>query len=185
MQEKILAYLQLLHRWGNKLNLTADPLPETIIKRHLPDIFQLAVMVGKINDIRTVADIGSGAGLPGALLSILCPRLQITLVEANRKKCSFLLTVKAQIDLGLEVVNGRLEELKLEPVDLACSRATWAPEVWLQKAKTIIESGKYVVVFSAGSAFQIAPKSDFEAISRVNYTIEEDIPREILLLARE
>lgn len=185
MQEKILAYLKLLYHWGNKLNLTADPLPETIIKRHLPDVFQLALMVRKIKDIKIVADIGSGAGLPGALLSILCPHLQITLVEANRKKCSFLLTVKTQIDLALEVVNGRFEELKLDPVDMACSRATWAPEVWLQKAKTIIEPGKYLVVFSAGSAFQIAPNSDFEAVSRVNYTIEEDNPREILLLARE
>lgn len=90
-------------------------------------ILNSAVLVEAIPaDVRTVADIGSGAGLPGIPVAIARPDLEVTLIEPLLRRTTFLEEVVA--DLGLSnvtVVRGRAEELvkKLPGFDVVTSRA--------------------------------------------------------------
>jgi 16S rRNA (guanine527-N7)-methyltransferase len=85
-QEKLLAYLDLLAHWNRAYNLTAVRDRGEMIPRHLLD--SLAVLPFVQGE--SLADIGSGAGLPGIPLAIARPALAVTLIESNGKKARFL-----------------------------------------------------------------------------------------------
>ena len=83
---KLLAYLELLAKWNRTYNLTAVREPLEMVSRHLLD--SLAVLPFLRGE--TLADLGSGAGLPGIPLAIARPDLAVTLIESNGKKARFL-----------------------------------------------------------------------------------------------
>jgi 16S rRNA (guanine527-N7)-methyltransferase len=83
---KLLAYLELLAKWNRAYNLTAVRDPLEMVPRHLLDsLTVLPFLHGE-----TMADLGSGAGLPGIPLAIARPDLAVTLIESNGKKARFL-----------------------------------------------------------------------------------------------
>lgn len=83
---RMLAYLELLAKWNRAYSLTAVRDPLEMVSRHLLDsLATLPFLHGK-----TLADLGSGAGLPGIPLAIARPELAVTLVESNGKKARFL-----------------------------------------------------------------------------------------------
>jgi 16S rRNA (guanine527-N7)-methyltransferase len=107
-QQKLLAYLALLHKWNKTYNLTAIRQPDQMVIYHLLD--SLAVLPylwhGKW------LDVGCGAGLPGLVLAVVKPEWAFTLIDSNSKKTSFV--AQAIIELGLknvEVICGRVEDL--------------------------------------------------------------------------
>lgn len=85
-QAKLLAYLDLLAKWNRAYNLTAVRDPADMVSRHLLDSLAVLPFVHGEN----LADLGSGAGLPGIPLAIARPDLAVTLVESNGKKARFL-----------------------------------------------------------------------------------------------
>jgi 16S rRNA (guanine527-N7)-methyltransferase len=103
---RLLQYLALIEKWNRTYNLTAVRDPLDMVKQHLLD--SLAVVPHL--SAGTVADVGSGAGLPGIPLAIARPDWQITVNDANQKKAAFLR--QAVIELGLKnatVHEGRVE----------------------------------------------------------------------------
>jgi 16S rRNA (guanine527-N7)-methyltransferase len=82
----LIDYLELLAKWNRAYNLTAVRDAVEMVSRHLLD--SLAVLPFVHGD--TLADLGSGAGLPGIPLAIARPDLAITLIESNGKKARFL-----------------------------------------------------------------------------------------------
>ena len=120
-QHRLLRYLSLLQKWNRVYNLTAIREPSRLVSHHLLD--SLAV-VPHLSGSR-IADIGSGAGLPGIPIAISRPDCQVFLVESNHKKGAFLR--QAVIELGLHnavVIIARVETWRPEPtVQLAISRA--------------------------------------------------------------
>lgn len=105
-------YLALLERWNRTYNLTAVRDPREMVDRHLLDSLSLHPHV---RDIATLADLGSGAGLPGIPLAIAVPGLEVTLVESNGKKARFLREAVRTLGLG----NARVVESRAEAVDLS------------------------------------------------------------------
>ena len=106
---RLLDYVELLARWNATYNLTAVRDPGEMVTRHLLD--SLAVhpyVVGA-----TLADLGTGPGLPGIPLALAIPSLQVSLVESNGKKARFLR--EAVRTLGLS--NARVLESRAEAVD--------------------------------------------------------------------
>ncbi len=180
-RDGICAYLRLLQKWGQRINLTADPSPERVVSRHLPDALYLyRKMSGDLglNSTTVYLDVGSGAGLPGLLVAVLLPGLQCTLVESIAKKCTFLRTVVHELGLSsVQVVNKRLEPGDLFQADIVSSRATWSPETWLQRAAGMLRSGGIAVVFTAGE-LQFAPDTfGFSLYSKSCYRLTDGTRR--------
>jgi 16S rRNA (guanine527-N7)-methyltransferase len=107
--EKLLAYLELLAKWNKTYNLTAIRDPLQAVSHHLLD--SLVVLRELSDRAGTLADVGSGGGLPGIPLAIADPARRVTLNDANEKKGAFLR--QAVIELGLrnaDVHIGRVED---------------------------------------------------------------------------
>src|SRR3546814_989152 len=103
----LLAYLALLDRWNHTYNLPAIRDPRAMVALHLLDSLAMHPFV---RDIGSLADLGSGAGLPGIPLAIAVPALRVTLVESNGKKARFLR--EAVRTLGLD--NAQVAESRTE-----------------------------------------------------------------------
>ena len=103
----LLAYLALLARWNATYNLTAIRDPREMVAKHLLDSLAMQPFV---RGLRTLADLGTGPGLPGIPLAIATPGLQVTLVESNGKKARFLREAVRQLGLGnVQVAESRIE----------------------------------------------------------------------------
>ena len=108
--DALLAYLALLDRWNRTYNLTAIRDPGEMVDKHLLDSL---AMHAHVAGVERLADLGTGAGLPGIPLAIVHPRLQVTLVESNGKKARFLR--EAVRRLGLD--NAQVAESRIEQFD--------------------------------------------------------------------
>lgn len=120
-QQKLLDYIALLQKWNKVHNLTAVRDPEEMVTLHLLDSLSI---LPHIKNGRLL-DVGSGAGLPGIPLAIVRPDLQVTVMDSNRKKASFMRQAKAALDIrNLDVVCGRVEDFRpAQPFDMIVSRA--------------------------------------------------------------
>ena len=85
-QAKLLSYVRMLDKWNRTYNLTAVRDPEQMVPRHLLDSLSILPFVSGAR----VADIGTGAGLPGIPLAIARDDLQFTLIDSNAKKIRFV-----------------------------------------------------------------------------------------------
>ena len=129
---RLLQYMDLVEKWGKIYNLTAVRKPEAMLSRHLFD--SLAVLPHIAGP--RVADVGSGAGLPGIPLALVRPDWRVVLFESNQKKAVFL--QQACIELGLknvEVVAERVESFgPKEKFDTVISRAFSSLAVYVRLA---------------------------------------------------
>lgn len=118
----LLAYLALLEKWNHTINLTAIRERDRMVSQHLLD--SLSVLPHLLASERRIADIGTGAGLPGIPLAIARPELRVTLVEPNQKKVAFLRQAKLELGLAnLDIQGRRVEDLKEGSFDVVISRA--------------------------------------------------------------
>jgi 16S rRNA (guanine527-N7)-methyltransferase len=107
---QLLDYVALLGKWNRTYNLTAVREPLAMVSHHLLDSLAVLPHLPVPGEPATIADVGSGAGLPGIPLAVARPQWRITLVEASQKKVAFLR--QACIALGLANVSvheGRVE----------------------------------------------------------------------------
>lgn len=104
-----LSYVDLLRKWGKRVNLTSVLTDREIIIKHLIDSLTVAEFMPPGSK---VLDIGTGAGLPGIPLSIYDPSLRVTLVESVGKKVAFLKHAKRSLGLsGVDIHHARVEDL--------------------------------------------------------------------------
>lgn len=109
--ERLLSFIQLISKWNKAYNLTAVRDPLEMVSLHLLDSLAILPYVKPPR----VADIGTGAGLPGIPLAVCMPDCHFTLVDSNSKKTRFV--QQAVLELGLKnvaVVHGRAESLHPE-----------------------------------------------------------------------
>lgn len=106
---RLLDYLALLERWNAAYNLTAIRDPAEMVTRHLLD--SLAILPYVHGD--TLADLGTGPGLPGIPLAIAAPGRQVLLVDSNGKKVRFLREAIRALKLeGVRAVQSRVEAVE-------------------------------------------------------------------------
>ena len=135
-RRQLAGYLALIDRWNRVYNLTAVRNPADMLVQHLLD--SLAVVIPLRRHLQTrgpapglgtpsarILDVGSGAGLPGVVLSIVEPRWDVTCVDAVAKKASFIRQVSAELGLpNLRAQHARVEDLPAPSgFDIVTSRA--------------------------------------------------------------
>jgi 16S rRNA (guanine527-N7)-methyltransferase len=111
-------YLALLLDWNRIHRLTGHQSPDAIVGQLFLDalLFLARLPSGPL----TIADLGTGPGIPGVPIRIIRPEIALTLVESRRKHVSFLATLKRKLDLpDLVVLEGRAEKLVVERPALA------------------------------------------------------------------
>ena len=129
VRAQLLAYMDLIAKWTKVYNLTAVRDAEEMLTHHLLD--SLAVIAPLRRELAklpldaapNVLDVGSGAGLPGVVMAIVCPEVSVTCVDTVAKKAAFIQQVAATLKLpNLRGLHARVETLT-QPYDLICSRA--------------------------------------------------------------
>ena len=134
-QQALLLYLALLNKWNQVYNLTAVREPLEMVTLHLLDSLSvLPYIKGK-----RLLDVGSGGGLPGIVLAICLPDLQVTTIDTVQKKAIFMRQVKGELGLdNLEVVHARVEAFKAEPFEMIISRAFSKIDLFIQLTKHLL-----------------------------------------------
>ena len=158
VQRRLLHYLQLLSKWNRVYNLTAIRDPREMLVQHLLDALAVLPRLraqGSLGGVR-LADVGSGAGLPGLPLAIAEPGLAVLSIEPTGKKAAFQRQVCGELALtNVTVIADRAESVR-QPVDrilcrafaslqdfIACSRGLAGPStrwVALKGKRTEIEA---------------------------------------------
>lgn len=107
--ERLIDYVGLLEHWNAAYNLTAVRDPTEMVTRHLLDSLAIAPHVTGA----TLADLGSGAGLPGIPLAIVAPERDVLLIDSNGKKARFLREAVRRLALAnVRVVESRIEDVQ-------------------------------------------------------------------------
>lgn len=119
---QLMDYLALLSKWNAVYNLTAVRDPAQMVTQHLLD--SLAV-VPAFEGAQNVLDVGAGGGLPGMVLAIARPDMQVSLIDTVHKKTAFLTQAKAELGLrNVTVYTARVEQLQApQKFDVITSRA--------------------------------------------------------------
>lgn len=155
-QQSLLDYLALLAKWNKVYNLTAVRNPQEMVTLHLLDSLSvLPYIKGK-----SLLDVGSGGGLPGIVLAICLPELQVTTIDTVQKKAIFMRQVKGELGLdNLQVVNARVEEYEAEPFEMIVSRAFSDLDLFMALSQHLLaEDGRWLAMKG------VSPQQDLEAL---------------------
>jgi 16S rRNA (guanine527-N7)-methyltransferase len=186
-------YRRELQAWNQRMNLTAIDDTEGILVRHFLDSLSCVLAFRQPEAGRSAAgarliDIGAGAGFPGIPLKIVCPTIQLTLVEATAKKAGFLEHLQAQLELdGVTVINARAEELGQDPAhreryDWAVARAVAEMSVLAEYLLPLVHVGGHCLAQKGEKAAAEATAAE-SAINLLGGRLIKLVPVELRGLA--
>jgi 16S rRNA (guanine527-N7)-methyltransferase len=144
-QQKLLQYLSLLHKWNKVYNLTAVREPLEMVTLHLLDSLSVLLHIRA----KSLLDVGSGGGLPGIVLAICLPTLQVTTIDTVQKKAIFMRQVKGELGLeNLTVVHERVENFEpTEKFEAIISRAFSEIALFIKLTQHLIaENGQWLAM---------------------------------------
>lgn len=150
-------YERELLEWNSRMNLTAIREPEGVRFKHFLDSFTcLQVMRG--TSMERVIDVGTGAGFPGIPLKILCPAMQLTLVESVGKKAEFCRHIVRKLGVdGVQVIQDRAEavgqmSVHRQKYDWALARAVAVLPVLVEFLLPLVKVGGAAIAMKGESA---------------------------------
>ena len=144
---KLVNYLKLLIKWQKAQRLIGSDHPTWIVDNIIVDslLFRRALPV----DIARLADVGSGAGVPGIPLAVVMPTSAVELIEARQKRGSFLAAAIRELVLqNSRVINKRLEDVRGELAgrfDAVVMRCAGSPTALVPDVRPILAPGGIVV----------------------------------------
>lgn len=157
--ERLLAYCEMLARWGTRMSLLKFSSARDLAQLHVLESLYLDRFIDE--GTREIVDVGSGAGLPGAILAMAKPEVSVQLIERNYKKCVFLSEVARSLGItNLTVFRGDFAEVARDSGQLVTCRA-------LERMR--VERVRIVKHFRSASRFlflggdAICPEIDLEA----------------------
>jgi len=153
--DRFLAYEELLKKWTVKINLVSKSTLQDVWSRHFWDSAQVfsELTPGSAN----IADFGSGGGLPGLVIAILCkessPDSVVTLVESDVRKAAFLSTVARELNLSVVVRSDRIENVPELRADVVTARALASLDKLFPLAQQHLKPDGYCL-FPKGKTYQ-------------------------------
>lgn len=164
-------YAQMIIDWNQKFNLTAITKEEDIAQLHFQDAMALQNIVS-IDKINTLADIGTGAGIPAIPLKICYPHLKLVLIEVNNKKRTFLQAVVDTLKLAnVEIVSYDWRTFLRQTnyhIDIFCARASLSPEELIRMFKDTSPYKKSCLVYWASKYWK--PENEVAPYVKQSYT---------------
>ena len=154
---------ELMARYGErvvqaneKFNLTRILSPADMAKSHFVDSID-AARRGYIDARAQIIDIGTGAGFPGVPLAIFLPQAQVTVMDSSEKKTDFIRESCAALDIAIQVVCGRSEELArdakyFQKFDVAVARAVARLNVLLELCAPYVKNSGVFLAYKGSSA---------------------------------
>ncbi|MBL6966719.1 MAG: 16S rRNA (guanine(527)-N(7))-methyltransferase RsmG [Anaerolineales bacterium] len=149
-------YAQELMDWNKRYSLTAIHEPELVRVKHFLDSLS-AFSALRNTPVGRVVDVGTGAGFPGLPLKILCPHIQLTLMESVEKKVRFCEHIVERLGLeGVEIVRERAEIVGQdarfrEQFDWAVARAVALMPILMEYLLPLVRVGGYVLAMKGES----------------------------------
>jgi 16S rRNA (guanine527-N7)-methyltransferase len=156
--EKLLDYLGLMFKWNAVYNLTSLRDPMQMVTHHLLDSLAAVPAFARA---RNVLDVGSGGGLPGIVLAIVRPDMNVSMIDTVHKKTAFLTQVKAQLGLAnVAVYTMRVEQLQVsDKFDVITSRAFADLSDFVNWSSHLLaDGGRYIALKG------VAPKDEQERL---------------------
>lgn len=151
----LLQFVRLLQKWNRTYNLTAVYGTEAIISRHIFDSLTAVPYIGG----RHVIDVGSGAGLPGIPLAIVCRDREFLLLDANSKKTRFIRQSIIEIGLkNVQVCQQRVEQyVPPHGFDTVVSRAFAPTEKLLASVGHLLVRGRVIIMLGKRARLRDLP----------------------------
>ncbi len=161
-QQKLLQYLSLLQKWNKVYNLTAVREPLEMVTLHLLDSLSVLPYIKS----KSLLDVGSGGGLPGVVLAICLPHLQVTTIDAVQKKAIFMRQVKGELGLeNLNVLNERVENFKLaEKFEVIISRAFSEVSLFIKLTQHLIAKNGQWLAMKGSVPHHEFERAEFEGL---------------------
>jgi 16S rRNA (guanine527-N7)-methyltransferase len=147
--ERLLLFEALLARWNQRINLVGPLELKQLRERHVEDSLQLLPHLPSTGGI---VDLGSGAGFPGLVVAIATGR-DITLIEADQRKASFLREAARHVGVSATIIAGRIETCDVRNADIITARAL-APLPRLLELAAPLLSPTGVCLFLKGANIQ-------------------------------
>jgi len=166
-------YYRLLVSYNEKFNLTAITEKEEVYVKHFIDSI---IGCGKLKQGKLI-DIGSGGGFPAIPLKIMCPDIDVTLLEATGKKCEFLNTVINELNLtNIKVINNRAEELAFninhrESYDYCSARAVARLNILCEYCLPFVKTGGTFISYKGDAEEEL--NEGLSAIKTLGGKVEE------------
>ncbi len=137
-------YVNLIKKWQKAVNLVSNKELNSLWERHILDSAQLYFEIDK--KAKTLVDMGSGGGFPAVVVAILNKVLKgsltrIVLIESDNKKTVFLKEISRVLDLNLEILNSRIEEVANIKADVITSRALGSVSLLLDLGSVFYKKG--------------------------------------------
>lgn len=156
--EKLLDYLGLMFKWNAVYNLTSLRDPMQMVTHHLLDSLAAVPAFARAHN---VLDVGSGGGLPGIVVAIVRPDMNVSMIDTVHKKTAFLTQVKAELALAnVTVYTMRVEQLQVsDKFDVITSRAFADLSDFVNWSSHLLaDGGRYIALKG------VAPKDEQERL---------------------
>lgn len=138
---KLYKYFELLVEWNNRFNMTSILEEKEVFLLHFYD--SLCLNKINLNEVNSLCDFGTGAGFPGMVIALVYPNIEVTLVESNNKKCTFLEEVKQQLNIkNVSIFNERIEDFarkNREKYDVVTCRAVTSIPIIIELSTSLIK----------------------------------------------
>lgn len=180
-------YYDMLIEWNNKINLTRIIDKEDAYLKHFYDSLTV-VRIQKLEEINTICDVGTGAGIPGIILKIFYPHLKLTLIDSKEKKLRFIDEVIKRLDLkDTKTVHTRAEEYK-EKYDLVVSRAVANIETLLKYTMHLLNKDGKLIAMKGDIDKELTKdvekniQKKYNIIKIDKFYLKDDIKRSLIII---
>ncbi|MEY8461901.1 16S rRNA (guanine(527)-N(7))-methyltransferase RsmG [Streptococcus merionis] len=191
-------YFELLVEWNAKINLTAITDKEEVYLKHFYDSLAPVLQGLILNEPIHLLDIGAGAGFPSLPIKILCPELDVTIIDSLNKRITFLNCLADELGLTkVHFLHGRAEDFAQQPTfraqfDLVTARAVARMQVLSELTIPFLKIKGQLIALKASSAEEenLAAKNALNTLfSQIvlskDYQLPNGDPRNITLVEKK